>query len=312
MRSQTSPFKCILRCTLPILCASILFNIPRFFDLRIQLQGNVDEGNSTNATRSEEYLLEGTEWRGNKYFVLWYVNVKTILFAGMTPFLLLIYLYICLYLYICRYVNVTTILFTGLIPLVLLIYFNGQLILKRKSFIQRQLTRRKSSVGLQKYKKQSDNIKIHTQQAIILHAIVIVLVLCHALRIILNINEWIMMEDNIKAREMGCYNVQLWSTLAAPVSHLFLQINSAANFFIYSIFNATFAKVLKEKLKDLIKCCNAPAQRLVINKHEPIVKFRNSRTQSSRISNCSNLEGVVVNDFDVGDVEIVIAEEVAV
>ena len=100
------------------------------------------------------------------------------------------YLSICLFLYfsICRYVNVTTILFTGLIPLILLIYFNGQLILKRKTFIQRQLTRRKSAVGLQKYKKQSDNIKIHTQQAIILHAIVIVFVLCHALRIILNVN----------------------------------------------------------------------------------------------------------------------------
>ena len=92
MRSQTSPLKCILRSTLPILCASILFNIPRFFDLRIQLQGNVDEGNSTNATRSEEYYLEGTEWRGNKYFVLWYVNVKFILFIGMNPFALLIYL----------------------------------------------------------------------------------------------------------------------------------------------------------------------------------------------------------------------------
>ena len=177
--------------------------------------------------------------------------------------------------------------------------------MKRKTFIQRQLTRRKSAVGLQKYKKQSDNIKIHTQQAIILHAIVIVFVLCHALRIILNINEWIMMEDNIKAREMGCPNIQLWSTLAAPVSHLFLQINSAANFFIYSTFNATFAKVLKNKLKDFIKCCKSPAQRLAMNKREPIVKFRN--TQSSRISNSSNLDGVVVNHC-----EILVAEEVAV
>ena len=75
-----------------------MFNIPRFFDLRIQLQGNVDEGNSTNATIPEEYYLEGTEWRGNKYFVLWYVNVKTILFIGMNPFVLTIYLYIFVYL----------------------------------------------------------------------------------------------------------------------------------------------------------------------------------------------------------------------
>ena len=112
----------------------------------------------------------------------------------------------------------------------------------------------------------------------------IVFILCHSLRIVLNINEWVTMEDQIKARELGCSNFRFWSELATKLSHLLLQINSGANFFIYFVLNETFLKVLKQKIANLI---NLKKDNLVFGKQilnqdaqrEPPVMYRN-RNQS--------------------------------
>ena len=273
MRSITHPIIKILHCTMPIICVSILFNIPRFFDLSIKEHTAFEEGNTTNGTIIRSYYLTGTALRENQNYVLWYVNVANFLV-------------------------------TGIIPLALLVYLNGQLILKRKTFIQRQIQRRRSSFHGTEYRRYSlANLKSHRQQTIILHTIVIVFLLCHALRIVLNINEWITMEDNIKARDMGCPNRRFWSSLAAPVSHLLLQINSGANFFIYSVLNETFLRVIKEKIRNILVCLKLLTKRPINSPDLAVIYHKDTNFHESDDQNeqkeSHDLNGIVVKNCEI-------------
>ena len=270
VRSHTHPILMVLRCTLPIICASILFNIPRFFDLSVKEHpGGM---NITNETFPPSYFIVGTDLRENKKYVLWYINVANFIV-------------------------------TCFIPLASLSYLNGQLILKRNTFIQRQIERRRSSFHGSEYRRYSiASMKNHRQQTIILHTIVIVFLLCHALRIVLSINEWVTMEDKIKSRELEerlrqdnenmyyCSYYRFWSTLAAPVSHLLLQINSGANFFIYSVLNETFSRVLRQKINGVLQCFK---KRSEIN-NEPAVIYRKSTKSVS-----TQLNGVTVTNCEI-------------
>ena len=278
VRSHTHPIIMVLRCTLPIICLSILFSIPKFFDLSVK---EYPEGiNSTNETSSQSYFIVGTDLRENKKYVLWYVNVANFIV-------------------------------TCFVPLASLSYLNGQLILKRNTFIQRQIERRRSSFHGSEYRRYSiASLKIHRQQTIILHTIVIVFLLCHALRIVLNINEWVTMEDKIKSRELEarlrqlnesmyyCSHYRFWSTVATPLSHLLLQINSGANFFIYSVLNETFSRVLRQKINRVLQCFKTSTQRSEVN-NEPTVIYRKSTksvsTQQNRVV-VTNCEIMLQND----------------
>ena len=68
------------------------------------------------------------------------------------------------------------------------------------------------------------------------------------LRIVLNIDEFISLEARSNSQERGCTWLKFWTIIAVPVSHLFLQINSSVNIFIYCYFNPLFRKVLVSKL----------------------------------------------------------------
>ena len=277
LRTQIHPAITVIRSTLPIFILSIPFSVPKFFDLRVEeLEEVVNEKlqNGTNSTSSHiSYYIVGTELREDRKFVLWYVNVAN---SFITCF----------------------------IPLTALTYLNGQLILKRKTFIQRQIQRRHSSFHGSEYRRYSvASLKSHKQQTVILQAIVIVFILCHSLRIVLNINEWVTMEDQIKARELRCPNYRFWSSLATPLSHLLLQINSGANFFIYFVLNETFLKVLKQKIANLInlKKDNLVFGKQILNQEvqrEPPVMYRN-RNQSV----CIPLNGVGASNCEISFAE---------
>lgn len=212
----------VLQYTLPVILFSAVFNIPKYFDLKIKelVEVKMSNFNMSTSNTSFTYALAKTDLRMNQTYVFWYVNVANFVV-------------------------------TCFIPLVCLIYLNGNMYRLRKKFLERQRKRRKSSVAFNDARKRQNIIsaKSNTQQAIILHSIVIVFVICHSLRIVLNIEEWI----NIKASERGCY--RFWTMLAKPVAHLLLQINSSANFVIYFVLNKTFTNVLRQKLISMFRCC---------------------------------------------------------
>ena len=228
----------LLKYVAPIIILSTLFYIPKrleielvkkemcyesyengsYYDYKI-----TDDNFSTDENCTVKYEIELTDLRSNNHYILWYQNVSNLLI-------------------------------TAVIPLVSLIYLNLSIYLKFKDYLQRQpLTARPSTntnvapshAQERARKREKDMI----QQTMILFAIVILFGVFHILRIILNIEEFLSHDNNTMASEKGCDWLQYWTIIAAPVSHLLLQINSSINFFIYCFFNKAFRDELVSRLK---------------------------------------------------------------
>ena len=93
------------------------------------------------------------------------------------------------------------------------------------------------------------------QQMWILFSIVILFVLCHILRIVLNIEEFLYLDVRKQAKEnRNCEWLQYWTITASVISHLLLQINSSINIAIYCYFNHSFREELWGLFRRIIKC----------------------------------------------------------
>ena len=240
----------LLKYVAPIIILSTLFYIPKRLEIELVKTALCYENGSYHDYKITEkktvrqenctinYDIELTELRSNNLYILWYQNVSNLLI-------------------------------TAVIPLVSLIYLNLSIYLKFKDYLQRQpLTARPStntnvapSHAQERARKREKDM---VQQTMILFAIVILFGVFHILRIILNIEEFLSHDNNTMASEKGCDWLQYWTIIAAPVSHLLLQINSSINFFIYCFFNKAFRDELISRLKLLsipafLKIKRAPA-----------------------------------------------------
>ena len=209
----------------PIVVLSIAFYIPKRLELKLRKE------NKTCTDVSDcgmEYLIELTELRSNNHYNLWYLNVATLLI-------------------------------TAAIPLVMLTYLNVNVYLKFKEYIARQPLAKSAAAAtltdthLQRVVKKRE--KDMVQKTRILFSIVILFILFHVLRVILNIEEFITLENQRIAKEMGCEWLQYWTIIAAPISHLLLQINSSINFFIYCFFNNSFRDELVSWTSAVLNIC---------------------------------------------------------
>ena len=98
------------------------------------------------------------------------------------------------------------------------------------------------------------------QKTRILFSIVFLFVLFHVLRVILNIEEFVTLDNQRIAKEMGCEWLQYWTIIAAPLSHLLLQINSSINFFIYCFFNKSFRDELVSWTSVILNVCRTKGE----------------------------------------------------
>ena len=230
------PFKSVARPIIVTILLATLFYLPKFFELELvedvdnyetNISNNIDEfSNQDEKIKRITYLIKGTALRSNKHFILWYVNVANFLLTVAIPIVLLAYL------------NTRT-------------YSMVRQFFKKRPFISSQKDPSKKTInpGLQ-----------DIQQAIVLLCIVILFVMCHGLRVILNVNELVKL--NIKQSknmelDNGCLKVNdtVWEVLPA-VSHFMLQLNSSANFAIYFLFNRRFRNVFKSRCSEIFnKCC---------------------------------------------------------
>ena len=128
------------------------------------------------------------------------------------------------------------------------------------------------------------------QQTMILFAVVILFGLFHILRIILNIEEFLGLDNRKIAKEKGCEWLQYWTIIASPVSHLLLQLNSSFNFIIYCYFNKSFREKLivsisaiKPKFLKIICCQN-------INEINSTEECTLPKTRMSTLNNVKSFE----------------------
>ena len=205
-----------LYCSL-IITFSILYYIPRFFDLEVEklpCESN-QEVNGTLFNCSSQYDFRPTPIRVDPNYVLWYINVSNLVV-------------------------------TGVIPGVLLGFFNYKI----SKSLQRSNITRASMVSRQRHtaaKHQNKNSSDHGR-TLVLFAIVILFFVCHALRIILNIEEVANLASEGDPKTESCPILRFWAVVLIPVSNLLIQINASANFFIYCFCDRVFKEVLVSQL----------------------------------------------------------------
>jgi hypothetical protein len=221
----------------PIILFATIFYIPKWLELEVDhhqvcssstndVMINVTSDDTIDVTSDDDtsdvtsndkcdssYDILVTDLRSNNHYNLWYLNVFNLLL-------------------------------TAVIPVVMLTYLNLNIYFKFKEYVQRQPLAN-TSTALQDNSNHVQQIakkreKDMIQQTRILFSIVILFILFHILRIILNIEEFATLEKRKMAKGMGCEWLQYWTIIAAPVSHILLQINSSINFVIYCFFNKSF------------------------------------------------------------------------
>ena len=225
----------------PIVVFSTLFYIPKWFELQLTQQKNVSNINVVESNDSmKEIIVELTELRKNNQYSLWYLNVANPLITALFPLMALAYLNINIYCEFKRYLRRQP-SFAGLTMAAGI----------ADRHVQRRIRKREREL---------------VQQTTVLFAIVVLFVLFHVLRIILNIEELDSLYRVRHAREIGCEWLQFWTLIAVPISNSLLQINSSINFFIYCVFNKSFRDTLKSKLpwlfRDPINMDNTTSQKM--------------------------------------------------
>lgn len=249
-----------------IIFFSILFYLPKFFDL--ETKQNIRPCKSTNETfvndtncNVVEYSIQGTALRNNDKFILWYVNIANFLF-------------------------------TVAIPVFSLTYFNIMIYRKVKVFIRRQPSARDGKLS-NAQKERSKEI----QQAYQLFGIVFLFIACHALRVILNIDELV----NAHKKHGKCDLPRNWSrAIIPPIAHFMLSLNSSTNFFVYCFFNKVFRVILKEKLANLFECCPA----LTILQRSRANNNVNGIPDRANSDDANNLEMAPVRVVNIIDTEV--------
>ena len=228
----------------PIILLSSIYYAPKYMELYVATRNVMctvdnEEGGKNNKTievdNCTQHFVSLTDMRKSNEYILWYLNVSNLVA-------------------------------TVIIPIFSLIYLNFNIYLKYKQYVKRQPSLNKGiplnttiakEMPHQKCKNREKDVR---QQTLILFVIVISFGLSHFLRICLNIDELISLSEARKAVEKSCEWIKWWNVIAAPISHLLLQINCSVNFFIYCLFNQHFKRILVERLRVMCNTilCNRP------------------------------------------------------
>ena len=215
----------------PVISFSIVFYIPKFFDLRL-----IEESLKCSKTPSNDTVMENcstefsifpTDIRINNDYILWYINIANLVV-------------------------------TSVVPGVLLTFFNYNIhycTIKRRE--------RRASMISEAFlsKKEKDKKAYETRQTVVLFAIVLMFVVCHLLRIILNLEEIVNFQFNEPQWKKGCPATAFWEMVTIPISGLLLQFNSSLHFFIYCIYDNVFTDVLISQVPQRLASCRKLSSR---------------------------------------------------
>lgn len=231
-----NPLQMIVKYELPVIMFSILYCIPQFFTFQITTRTvteNLDspENQSIHQTTNETivvHCLSYTSLRVSRNYVLWYNIVANGIVTGIIPVLLLCFLNVSIY--------------------VTVKHAKGE----------NNKCGRKLSVISQDSTANPKSFR----QVVLLFGVVIVFLICHTLRLVLNLDELITFEDltqteqEAKKNNSFCDGVQFWTRITDHMSHLLLQVSSAFNFFIYYYWSSKFRQAFKFQLIRLATLCH--------------------------------------------------------
>ena len=252
----------------PIVVFSTGFYIPKWMEIGIETRELCIEKNhidNTNRTVcGDDHKIVVNNLRNNIHYNLWYLNVANLLITAVIPLLSIIYLNVNIYYKFIRF-------------------------LKRQPQF-RQINSSQTDQPIQqphsisRQKQEKDDF---IQQMWILFSIVILFVLCHILRIVLNIEEFLYLDvrKTLAKENRNCEWLQYWTITASVVSHLLLQINSSINIAIYCYFNHSFRDEFGGLLRKIIKC----SSETTTSSNETTNKHYISSTNNKEIDNVDEI-----------------------
>ena len=226
-------WKRLIKNVLPIIIFSSLLYVPKLFEARVEEEevcGMVNTTGFIDQTRSLCYCtkmfpVRETPFRNNEQYNLWYLNATNILVTVLIPVISLIYL-----------------------------YFNIVMKFKRhKDMYHRGFSLEFEEVTpMATIENMLDREKTMVEQTMMLFAIVVVFIVSHTPRSILIVEEFASMKLKEAAREEGCVWLPYWTSIAVPISHILLQINSSVNILICYFFNKKFRMAHKHIIRNFI------------------------------------------------------------
>lgn len=224
-REASAITKPIFYYVVPFLTFTCIYYIPKWFDLYIDKILKCEDGTQLNIVNHSEKYIDKTI--ADKNCTLNYPLVPTMLRVDHH--------------YMFWYINISNWILTALIPLVVLIYLNYKIYLGFNQFIQRQPSSKSSEERSNSQRQELIDVK----KVFILFSIAALFILCHSLRIILNIDELINLTSFKELQKKGCHPVKFWSLVLVPINQLLIIINSSAHFFIYVFVDKGFQQVIR-------------------------------------------------------------------
>ena len=217
----------------PVMLFSFVYYVPKFFDLYVKEETDCNRSNESKSLNTSkmitrkgagigeecltEYLIEPTELRTHRQYIFWYLNVSNLLV-------------------------------TCIVPIGLLMFMNCRIAISLNGYRQRQpsIVNKQIDPNTQSTKTTPKTASGEVKQTFILFSIVILFVSCHALRIVMNITEFITLEKLSIEHEKGCNGISFWQHISMALSEFLLLFNSSAHFFVYLFLDKSFQQTLKD------------------------------------------------------------------
>ena len=247
---------------LPVTILSIVYYLPKFFDLTIAEGYDCDESTLSalkndsdvkdielerrNCTPS--FKIRPTNLRINKTYIFWYLNVSNLIV-------------------------------TCVVPIILLIFMNARIAISLQQLQNRRSKNNanrcnKSDSGTKNEQQDRHHSSLHdVKKFFILFSIVVLFILCHSLRITMNFAEFVNAEILSKERQKGCNELSYWHFFSIPLSEILLLLNASAHFFVYLLFDKTFQEIAKNRLfslKRFIHCSFENSRQEILQMQERI------------------------------------------
>ena len=218
---------------IPVMFFSLLFNVPKLFEIRLGVLIRPLYQNGTRTGSRNLTMAEPTDLRMNEAYVIAWVNVAKLIVHGIIPF-------------------------------ASLSFFNHRIyrVIRRKQLTTCQSTKMRPTSGTQESTSmEQDTIKnkensatqrkaFEKKQAFVLLSIVCMHLICHIPRFLINLHEFFSLDilrkgvAPLKYGKLNCESFPIWALAITSVSHCLLTLNSSSNLFIYCFTCSTFRDAL--------------------------------------------------------------------
>ena len=219
----------ILHYVLPVIVFSALLNIPKWFEIKLEVHSqSILVNNSFNGSINLT-IAEPTALRINHIYVVWWANVVTLTVQGIIPFGSLCIMNYRIYSVIIRRGR-----------------DNPKLSTVPESEGSQMIHMNGNNSQNQKRKQEEDRKRKDSKLLLI---IVLFYLIFHFPRFLINLHEFFHLDiikeimNGSEEYQKRCDSFPIWVLACTSVSNCLLTFNSSCNFFIYCFMNSIFREV---------------------------------------------------------------------